>query len=73
MLLKLICYIFPGDSEKHPLAYFSEIAYRFNRRFKGKELFDRLIQACVNAEAIIKNDLAHKKTIIRNYVDKHYK
>jgi len=34
-------------SEKHLQAYLSEIAYRFNHRFWEKELFDRLIQACV--------------------------
>ena len=34
-------------SEKLLQAYLSEIAYRFNHRFWEKELFDRLIQACV--------------------------
>jgi len=41
-----------GVSEKHLQAYLSEITYRFNRRFWEKELFDRLIQACVSAETI---------------------
>lgn len=41
-----------GVSEKHLQAYLAEITYRFNRRFWEKELFDRLIQACVTAETI---------------------
>ena len=41
-----------GVSEKHLQSYLSEIAYRFNRRFWERELFDRLIQACVSAETI---------------------
>ena len=36
-----------GVSKKHLQAYLSEICYRFNRRFWGKELFDRLVRACV--------------------------
>lgn len=41
-----------GVSEKHLQSYLSEITYRFNRRFWERELFDRLIQACVSAETI---------------------
>ena len=37
-----------GVSEKHLQAYLSEIAYRFNRRYWEKELFDRLVKACVS-------------------------
>lgn len=48
-----------GVSEKHLQAYLSEIAYRFNRRFWEKELFDRLIQACVCAETITYEELVH--------------
>jgi len=49
-----------GVSEKHLQAYLSEITYRFNRRFWEKELFDRLIQACVSAEAITYKRLTKK-------------
>lgn len=48
-----------GVSEKHLQAYLSEIAYRFNRRFWERELFDRLIQACVCAETITYKKLVH--------------
>jgi len=34
--------------EKHLQAYLSEVTYRFNRRFWGKELLDRLIKACIS-------------------------
>lgn len=37
-----------GVSEKHLQAYLSEITYRFNRRYWEKELFDRLVKACVS-------------------------
>jgi hypothetical protein len=50
-----------GVSEKHLQSYLSEICYRFNRRFWERELFDRLIKACVSTGSItysqlIKND-----------------
>ncbi|RZB31512.1 MAG: hypothetical protein SRB2_04481 [Desulfobacteraceae bacterium Eth-SRB2] len=48
-----------GVSEKHLQSYLSEIAYRFNRRFWEKELFDRLIHACVSAETITYDKLVH--------------
>jgi hypothetical protein len=48
-----------GVSEKHLQAYLYEITYRFNRRFWKKELFDRLIQACVSAETITYKKLVH--------------
>lgn len=48
-----------GVSEKHLQSYLSEIAYRFNRRFWEKELFDRLIQACVSAVTITYEQLVH--------------
>ena len=48
--------------EKHLQSYLSEIAYRFNRRFWEKELFDRLIQACVCAETITYKGLVHPNT-----------
>jgi len=41
-----------GVSNKHLESYLNEICYRFNRRFWERELFDRLIQACVSSEAV---------------------
>ncbi len=41
-----------GVSTKHLQRYLSEIAYRFNRRYWEAELFDRLVQACLNAETV---------------------
>ena len=46
-----------GVSEKHLQSYLSEICYRFNRRFWEKELFDRLVQACILTEALTYNEL----------------
>jgi transposase-like protein len=46
-----------GVSEKHLQSYLSEICYRFNRRFWEKELFDRLIKACVSTETITYSSL----------------
>ena len=41
-----------GVSKKHLQAYLSEFCYRFNRRFWERELFDRLVTACVFSETI---------------------
>lgn len=46
-----------GVSEKHLQAYLSEICYRFNRRFWERELFDRLVKACISTETITENQL----------------
>ena len=54
-----------GVSGKHLQAYLSEITYRFNRRFWEKELFDRLIQACVRAESITYEKLVHSTKTYR--------
>jgi hypothetical protein len=35
----------------------SEICYRFNRRFWEKELFDRLVLACISTETITYKEL----------------
>jgi predicted RNA-binding Zn-ribbon protein involved in translation (DUF1610 family) len=51
-----------GVSEKHLQSYLSEVCYRFNRRFWEKELFDRLIQACVSTETITYKELVHKES-----------
>jgi len=41
-----------GVSDKHLQAYLSEITYRFNRRYWEKELFDRLVKACVSTGTV---------------------
>ena len=41
-----------GVSEKHLQSYLSEVCYRFNRRFWERELFDRLVKACLSTETI---------------------
>lgn len=46
-----------GVSEKHLQAYLSEIAYRFNRRYWEKELFDRLVKACVSTGTLTYSQL----------------
>jgi transposase-like protein len=46
-----------GVSQKHLQAYLSEICYRFNRRFWERELFDRLLKACVSTETITHDQL----------------
>jgi len=46
-----------GISKKHLQRYLNEICYRFNRRFWEKELFDRLVQACVSAKTITYTEL----------------
>jgi len=48
-------------SEKHLQSYLSEFCYRFNHRFRKKELFDRLLQACISAKTVTYNDLISKK------------
>ena len=48
-----------GVSEKHLQSYLSEICYRFNRRFWEKELFDRLIQACLSTDTITYKELTY--------------
>ena len=50
-----------GVSQKHLQAYLSEFCYRFNRRFWEKELFDRLIKACVSSETITYRRLTNPK------------
>ncbi len=55
-----------GVSEKHLQSYLSEICYRFNRRFWERELFDRLIKACVSAETITYSGLIQSKNFFMN-------
>jgi transposase-like protein len=49
-----------GVSEKHLQSYLSEVCYRFNRRFWEKELFDRLVQACISTETLTYKELTQK-------------
>jgi transposase-like protein len=46
-----------GVSEKHLQAYLSEICYRFNRRYWERELFDRLVKACLSTQTVTYRDL----------------
>lgn len=50
-----------GVSEKHLKAYLSEICYRFNRRYWERELFDRLLKACISTNTITFPELIKKK------------
>jgi transposase-like protein len=49
-----------GVSDKHLESYLAEIGYRFNRRFWEKQLFDRLVQACVTTETITYSELTSR-------------
>ena len=49
-----------GVSNQHLESYLNEICYRFNRRFWERELFDRLIQACVWSEAVTYDELVDR-------------
>lgn len=40
---------FHGLESKHIQRYLSEFCYRFNRRYREDELFDRLLAACITA------------------------
>ena len=55
-----------GVSEKHLQSYLSEICYRFNRRFWERELFDRLIKACVAGETITYSQLVKTENSFMN-------
>ena len=52
-----------GVSEKHLQSYLSEVCYRFNRRFWEKELFDRLILACVSTQTVTYPQLVARETL----------
>lgn len=53
-----------GVSERHLQSYLSEICYRFNRRFWERELFDRLVQACVSTQTVTYPELTHRDQAI---------
>jgi hypothetical protein len=57
-----------GVSNKRLESYLSEICYRFNRRFWEKELFDRLVQACVSTTTITYADLIKKPSKTKNKI-----
>jgi transposase-like protein len=41
-----------GVSRKYLQNYLAEFEYRFNRRFKGTRIFERLVYACISADSI---------------------
>jgi len=49
-----------GVADKHLESYLAEICYRFNRRFWEKELFDRLVQACVTVPTVTYKELIER-------------
>ena len=46
-----------GLGTKHLTAYLTEFCYRFNRRQFGQELFNRLINCCVNSKTVTYSEL----------------
>lgn len=46
-----------GVSTKHLHRYLSEFCYRFNRRFWQKQIFERMIHACLNTNTITISEL----------------
>lgn len=46
-----------GVSKKHIQKYLSEVCYRFNRRFWGREAFHRLLYACVSTTTITRDEV----------------
>jgi transposase-like protein len=46
-----------GVSRKHLQSYLSEVCYRFNRRFWGREVFHRLLFACASTSTITRDEL----------------
>ena len=50
-----------GVSRKHLQSYLSEVCYRFNRRFWGREVFHRLLFACASTGTVTRDELMSKK------------
>jgi hypothetical protein len=50
-----------GVSKKRLQRYLSEVCYRFNRRFWGKEVFHQLLFACTSTNTITLKDLLEKQ------------
>lgn len=57
-----------GVSDKHLESYLSEICYRFNRRFWEKELFERLVQACLTTQTVTYADLVRRPRTARGKI-----
>lgn len=49
--------VYHGVKGKHLIRYLPEFCYRFNRRFWETELFNRLLNACVNTTTITYSEL----------------
>jgi len=47
-----------GVSIKHIARYLSEFCYRFNRRFWENQMFDRILNACLNCKTITFTELS---------------
>jgi len=52
-----------GVSQKHLQSYLAEVCYRFNRRYWEKELFDRLIRACISTATVTYSELVARKPL----------
>jgi len=48
---------FHGLGDKHLQRYLDEFCYRFNRRFYGSELFNRVLFSCITSQKIIYTEL----------------
>ena len=49
-------------SRKHLPRYLSEVCWRFNRKFRNLEVFDRLLAACVCTDAVTGDELMSTKS-----------
>ncbi|HOX38094.1 MAG TPA: IS1595 family transposase [Candidatus Brocadiia bacterium] len=52
-----------GVSAKHLHSYMGEVCYRFNRRFWERQLFDRLIKACVSTPTVTYDQLVSRESL----------
>jgi len=50
-----------GVADKHLNSYLTEVCYRCNRRFREKEIFDRLVQACVSTQTVTYTNLIQRQ------------
>lgn len=50
-------------SQKHLQSYLGEVCYRFNRRYWEKQLFDRLMRACISSTTVTYGDLVAQKEL----------
>lgn len=56
-----------GLDSKHLQAYLDEFCYWFNRRFWEDQLFDRLLSACINCEAIAYSEITQQSLKRKNW------